>query len=538
MNGREEPMIDFSSIEQYKSLENDLQLMTGRLQSALDELELEKYAKAKVQKQLEDMYQSRSWRITAPIRAVIIYSKVFVVAILKPSVVGLVKLARKNPRLKKIASIALDLFPSIKYHIMLAGLDLEKLRQDELKFSGEFKYVDRLIKYIYVDVTGVVDQDLRTGIQRVIRGLLSSMLQHPPTGYAIKPVYAKDSGLGYISADKYESLILNGAFYDADELEITPKSGDVFLGLDFQVRSSIQQQYYLDFMQRNGVAVYFVAYDLLPILLPKYFPPIATAGHKEWLKTVARYNGVFCISKSVANELKNWYEASGIETPPSFQIDWFHLGADMDRTAPTAGRPENHAEIKNHLQNKPSFLMVGTIEPRKGHAEVLTAFEKLWADQLDINLVIVGKQGWMVETLAEKLRKHPQVGIHLFWLEGISDEYLTDVYKFSACLIVASEGEGFGLPLIEGAQYKLPIIARDIPVFREVAGEHAYYFGIDGETDMASAIASWLNLHKEGQHPTTVNMHWSTWNQSAAQLTTRLLNAIEQIDRLALEGVT
>jgi len=35
----------------------------------------------------------------------------------------------------------------------------------------------------------------------------------------------------------------------------------------------------------------------------------------------------------------------------------------------------------------------------------------------------------------------------LFWLEGISDEYLEKVYAASSCLIAASEGEGFGLPL-------------------------------------------------------------------------------------------
>ena len=56
----------------------------------------------------------------------------------------------------------------------------------------------------------------------------------------------------------------------------------------------------------------------------------------------------------------------------------------------------------------------------------------------------------------------------MLWLEGISDEYLDKVYAASTCLIAASEGEGFGLPLIEAAQHKLPIIARDIPVFREV----------------------------------------------------------------------
>lgn len=133
---------------------------------------------------------------------------------------------------------------------------------------------------------------------------------------------------------------------------------------------------------------------------------------------------------------------------------------------PSHGMPENSEQVLSTLRASPSFLMVGTIEPRKGHAQTIAAFDELWSRGFDINLVIVGKQGWMVETLSERLRTHPEFGQRLFWLEGISDEYLEKLYVASACLIAASEGEGFGLPLIEAAQHKLPIIARFAGVSR------------------------------------------------------------------------
>ncbi|MDZ7598485.1 MAG: glycosyltransferase [Desulfobacterales bacterium] len=63
----------------------------------------------------------------------------------------------------------------------------------------------------------------------------------------------------------------------------------------------------------------------------------------------------------------------------------------------------------------------------------------------------------------------------MFWLQGISDEYLEQVYA-CACLVAASLNEGFGLPLIEAARHRVPIIARDIPVFREVAADCAFIF--------------------------------------------------------------
>jgi glycosyltransferase involved in cell wall biosynthesis len=162
--------------------------------------------------------------------------------------------------------------------------------------------------------------------------------------------------------------------------------------------------------------------------------------------------------------------------------------------------------------------MVGTVEPRKGHAQTLAAFELLWADGVDVNLVIIGRQGWMVEMLLENLRPHHERGKRLFWLEGISDEYLEKIYAASTCLITASEAEGFGLPLIEAAQHKLPIITRDIPVSREVAGEHAFYFNGKEPADLARAVREWLALYQSDRHPKSHGMQWLTWKQSSQQL--------------------
>jgi glycosyltransferase involved in cell wall biosynthesis len=114
--------------------------------------------------------------------------------------------------------------------------------------------------------------------------------------------------------------------------------------------------------------------------------------------------------------------------------------------------------------------MAGTLEPRKWQAFVIDAFELLLKRDLVASLVIVGKQGWMVETLVERMGYHPELDKRLFWFESISDEQLEAACVSSACLIAASCCEGFCLPLFEAAQHKLPIIPRDIPVVREVAG--------------------------------------------------------------------
>jgi len=180
--------------------------------------------------------------------------------------------------------------------------------------------------------------------------------------------------------------------------------------------------------------------------------------------------------------------------------------------------PGDAGKTLRRLQVRPTFLMVGTVEPRKGHTHALAAFERLWAKGRTVNLVIVGKQGWLVEALVERLRRHSEAGRRLFWFQGISDEYLEKVYAASTCLIAASYGEGFGLPLIEAAQHKLPIIARDIPVFREVAGRHAFYFGADNSSELARVVRDWLALHGEKRIPLSEGICALTWKQSAEWL--------------------
>jgi glycosyltransferase involved in cell wall biosynthesis len=199
-------------------------------------------------------------------------------------------------------------------------------------------------------------------------------------------------------------------------------------------------------------------------------------------------------------------------------ISFFHLGADVENSVPTLGLPDDADTVLSALSQAPSFLSVGTIEPRKGHAQTLAAFELLWSEGVNVNLVIVGKQGWMMESLVSRLKSHKLLNKRLFWLQGISDEYLEKVYGASTCLLAASEGEGFGLPLIEAANQRLPIIARDIPIFREVAGEYAYFFnGLQPEM-LADAIHQWLGLYAAEAAPKSDNMPWQKWRQSTRQL--------------------
>ena len=372
---------------------------------------------------------------------------------------------------------------------------------------------------LYVDISDLVQKDLRTGIQRVTRSILRALQCNPPEGYQVAPVYATQTRLGYWHARQFEKkLVSGGQAQDGKDDMVDPQPGDVFLGLDFVAGIVAAQHQYLTWMRNHGVRVHFVVYDLLPIKLPHAFPAGADTGHRQWLQNIAEFDGAVCISRAVQADLDAWLEQAKPKRLRPFKTDWFHLGADIENSAPSQGMPDGAEDVLSRLAMRPSFLMVGTLEPRKGHAHVLDAFEHLWRTGVEANLVIIGKQGWLVDKLIDRLRNHSELNNRLFWLESISDEYLEQIYPVSTCLIAASEGEGFGLPLIEAAQHKLPIIARDIPVFREVADRHAFYFSDVSANSLAEAIIEWRRLYEAGDCPRSTDLPWLTWRKSAQQL--------------------
>lgn len=404
----------------------------------------------------------------------------------------------------------------------VAALGMPANPQDLANFAQRatevFSPPQPALRQLLVSVSELVQHDAKTGIQRVTRNVLQALLEHPPTGFRVEPVYATLEH-GYRYARRFTAQILNIDQALMEDDPVDAQAGDIFFGLDLEPFFLPRHQAWLQELRHHGVGVHFLVYDILPCTLPEY-TTLDTAKHFAlWLQAVAQSDGLICISKSVADKLINWLDLFGPHRALPLQIGWTHLGADFTYKLDSHQLLEaQSAQMLHKLRQAPTFLMVGTLEPRKHQSQALAAFELLWRAHVQVNLVIVGKQGWMVDKLAERLRHHPERERHLFWLQGISDDLLERLYATSTCMIAASADEGFGLPLIEAAQHKLPILARDIPVFREVAGEHASYFNGDAPQHLEEAVKRWLHLHQAGSVPQSDRVSWLTWQQSTQKL--------------------
>jgi len=106
----------------------------------------------------------------------------------------------------------------------------------------------------------------------------------------------------------------------------------------------------------------------------------------------------------------------------------------------------------------------------------------------------------------------------------LSDAALLDLYASADLFLMASEGEGFGLPIVEAARHGLPLLLRDLPVFREIADGHAMWFADD--CALAEALVSAFIALRDGTAPCALAMPMLSWQQSAEALAVQLLGSM------------
>lgn len=131
---------------------------------------------------------------------------------------------------------------------------------------------------------------------------------------------------------------------------------------------------------------------------------------------------------------------------------------------------------KFHLENKPFFLFVGTIQPRKNLMRLIEAFSLFLIESKDnardCQLVIAGKPGWDYQVI---LDLPAQLGIakQVKFVGRVNDEELTALYQRAVALTYPSLFEGFGLPILEAYSNDCPVITSNTSSMPEVAGKGA-----------------------------------------------------------------
>ena len=356
---------------------------------------------------------------------------------------------------------------------------------------------------LFLDVTTVAVFDAGTGIQRVVREITHQLGRAHGVPARVEPV--RSNGGVVTLARKFGRTLYGVPDASPSVLPAVFRPGDVYVCLDLNIHDLGSLSSTIHAVRAGGGRAMVVIYDLLPVLTPHRFPEPVQRDFPGWVHMIAsQADALLTISRTVADELLAWLDRNQPKRERKLDIGWFHLGSDFIAAAthlPPSGRPE--------------LLMVGTVEARKGHTEALDAMEQVWRGGADVGLVIVGRAGWYTEALQARLRNHPEAGQRLRWLTTADDEQVSALYRRCAALLMASEGEGFGLPIVEAAHAGLPVIARDIPVFREICADGALLFA---PGKLAETIQLWLKLYAEGRVPDPARILAVSWAEASRRM--------------------
>lgn len=364
---------------------------------------------------------------------------------------------------------------------------------------------------ILVDVTMIAHRDAGTGIQRVVRSTMREMQLHPQ-GASVQPIRFRCGAFHHTSWPNADV---------PDNKVVAFGAGDVFLGLDMSLDAIRQSAPYLLRRKRSGGRLWFVVYDLLPLRYPQYFSAKVAVRFRWWLTTVAGLaDGFLCISQHTAQDLKEvlWTRFRLDDIP----IHVIPMGFDI---TPLEATLDESPVAEVFAASADVILTVGTLEPRKGHAVLLDAFEVLWARGVDATLIIVGQPGWKAKALRKRIMRHPEMGRRFHWLPDLDDAELLVVYDRASALVAASYDEGFGLPVLEAIARSKPILARDIPAFRAHAQHGVRYFPHDADANqIADAIVDLLNAAEKAGISSATPPALPSWQETSD----RVLDLITQ----------
>ena len=362
---------------------------------------------------------------------------------------------------------------------------------------------------LLIEVSRAMASKIRGGIARVTSEIVRALLASPPPGVQVVPVRVFFGEGRVVRASDFDPVVRDnsvGADLEYQEIELQVGDRLLALGLNHELADG---EPLLRRLRELGGQAHAVVYDLLPLQRPDWFQPELQHWHQRWFDAISDWDGLVCISQAVADDVRSELRRLGRDKM-SPEPSWFHLGGDFAEPA--------HAEPLPELAGRQTILHVSQVWARKGHEQTLKAFEALWVAGVDANYVIVGNPGYGTDGLMKRLRNHPERGKRLHWFEDCDDAVLARLYATADGVLVPSEAEGFGLPLIEAIHHDRPLLCRDLPVFRELAGDEARYFeGLDAAS-LAAALRSWLVDLASGAARPASGVRLLSWQESAVQL--------------------
>ena len=234
----------------------------------------------------------------------------------------------------------------------------------------------------------------------------------------------------------------------------------------------------LDAIQASGGRSAVMVHDLIPLEHPDFQREGTVELFRSKMQRVSgKADFVIYNSHETQQRAEKFMQSWG-RVPKQIVA---HLGTITP--VPDAGQLPSGLPI-----DRPYFVIVGTIEPRKNHAFLLD----IWQEFGDAAppLFICGSRGWNNEAVFSRL-DHPRAGSNVYELPGLTDPALAALVQGAAGSLFPSLAEGYGFPPIEALVLGTRVLCNDLQVLREVLGDKPVYASVSNRYLWISTIENW-----------------------------------------------
>ncbi len=368
-----------------------------------------------------------------------------------------------------------------------------------------------MVRGTLIDISAAINQS--AGIGRYARELTRELIPMLPADstrlwYAADAMPA-DSGL--IDQLPWSSLQAARSPFSRRNVDRLFRRRDIPLGRLLRSGSPCDS-YSPDFTTPPGTREHLTIHDLAwlhpeaetPLSLSAYLKPVVE-------RAVKRATTIFTVSETVRDELLQKFDLDSERVIVASNAGASHFfGAEP--------LPEQH--LVTFGIRPPFSLYVGTIEPRKNLPLLFEAMARL---PDSVMLVLAGKNGWEAQ---QQLAPVERLGLErrVVRLGYVPEQQLPGLYAAAAAVVYPSRYEGFGLPIVEGLAAGVPVVASDLPVFREVGGEEVLLFDPADPASIASALERAIaeDSSQAAREKRKAQARKFNWNASARVVSRRL----------------
>lgn len=237
---------------------------------------------------------------------------------------------------------------------------------------------------------------------------------------------------------------------------------------------------HLGWVRASGVRPIYLLHDLIPIEHPHFTTAHKAARHAGRVRrALEAASGIIANSRDTARAIRAFAQRNGLAMPPL-------LAAPLGAPALPASGP------RRAVHSRPTFVCVSTIEHRKNHMLLLDVWQRLIASEGERTprLMLIGRWGVGGEAVRRRYRADPQLHRFVTIHNNCSDAEIARHLRGARALLAPSRAEGFGLPVAEALRLGVPVIASDLPAFREAGGAVPTFLD-------PAATGAWLRAVRE-----------------------------------------